>query len=436
MDPDIAPHGPPVPVGPRERRRRRRGRGRAAELDDTQEIPVLGGAGAGAGAGAAGKGTAAGAGAYGLGTSGGTPRNRPAAGRAYRVGAYGARAYRAGRRAAAVRDSAAAADASAAAEAAYDALYQRCAADVTRHTYLLAGDHALTREAVEHAFHLAWERWPEVASDRDPPGWLRAAAFAYVLEPWEWLRARWRRRARRGRRPSANEDRGDEDRGDEAHGDEASGEEARGKEEQRLFAALQTLPESYRSAVVVYDVVGLDLPEAAAELEASTPATAGRLTHAHEALADAVPELRALPPRERAEELRARLRRFAAAQPVRTLPPGAVRRRSELRTDRQLRRYALLAAAIFLTAAVVSALGEFETRDKATPPAPPWLTGRALWPPVPDHGAPPVPVHLTPATPGVPGDVPRAPRPARGPADTPPGGRYHPSAGPVRGTPR
>ncbi|WBB63645.1 hypothetical protein O7599_14465 [Streptomyces sp. WMMC500] len=375
MDPDISP--PSVPLGPRERRRRRRGRGRTSEPDDTEEIPVVSAAGAGVGGGA-GPGT----GAYGLGPAGGAPRNRAAAGRAHRVGAYGNRAYRAGRRAAAARRCASAAGTTAAAaEAAYDALYQRCAADVTRHTYLLTGDHALTREAVEHAFHLAWERWPEVASDRDPPGWLRAAAFAYVQEPWEWLRARWRRRARRAEEPG----------GDEASGGAGTrgGDEACGAEEdRRVFAALRALPESYRSAVVVYDVVGLDLPEAAAELEASTLAAAGRLTHAHEALADAVPELRALPPRERAEELRARLRRFAAAQPIRTLPPGAARHRSERRTDRQLRRYALLGAAIFLVAAVVSVLGAFETRDRATSPAPPWLTGRTLWPATPGRDTP------------------------------------------------
>ncbi|GAA1505202.1 hypothetical protein GCM10009802_61620 [Streptomyces synnematoformans] len=336
---------------------------------------------------------------------GGTPRSRAAVRRAHRVAVYGSRAYRAGRRAAAVRDSASAGDSvAAAAGAAYDALYQRCAADVTRHTYLLTGDHALTREAVEHAFHIAWERWPEVASDRDPPGWLRAAAFAYVQAPWEWLRARLRARRRpgRGRRARPEGERGREPDGDrhrEPDADEPCGEPA----DRRLFAALLALPESYRSAVVVYDVVGLDLPEAAAELEATTMAAAGRLTHAHEALAAAVPELGQLPPPERAEALRTRLRQFAAAQPVRTLPPGAARHRSERRTDRQLRRYGMLAAAVFLTAAAVTAFGGDHIHDKATPPTPPWPTLS----PAPDHiapappaaGAPPAPIRPPPTAP-------------------------------------
>lgn len=363
------------------------------------------------GSGGAGGGFFGAGGAGGGAVVGGTPRSRAAVRRAHRVAVYGSRAYRAGRRAAAVRDSASAGDSvAAAAGAAYDALYRRCAADVTRHTYLLTGDHALTREAVEHAFHIAWERWPEVASDRDPPGWLRAAAFAYVQAPWEWLRARRRARRRPGRgrraRPDGERGRGpDGDRHREPDADAPCGEPA----DRRLFAALLALPESYRSAVVVYDVVGLDLPEAAAELEATTMAAAGRLTHAHEALAAAVPELGQLPPPERAEALRTRLRRFAAAQPVRTLPPGAARHRSERRTDRQLRRYGMLAAAVFLTAAAVTAFGGDHIRDKAAPPTPPWPATRTTPPPAPDHiapaapgtGAPPAPVLPRPGGPSM-----------------------------------
>ncbi|MFW6694635.1 RNA polymerase sigma factor [Streptomyces sp. MAR4 CNX-425] len=347
----------------------------------------------------------------GTGSGGGTPRRRPARGGAHRVGAYGSRAYRAGRRAAAARNSAAAADATAAAaQAAYDALYQRCAADVTRHTYLLTGDHALTREAVEHAFHLAWERWPEVASDRDPPGWVRAAAFAYVQEPWEWLRARGRRRRRGIRRRGAGAE------SPEGYGDGPDGEADGEAADRRLFAALLALPESYRSAVVVYDVVGLDLPEAAAELEATTLAAAARLTHAHEALAAAVPELGRLPAAERAEALRAGLRRFAATQPIRTLPPGAARHRSERRTDRQLRRYALLAAALFLAAAAVSVLGEDHTRDRT---APPWPGVRAGQPPAAGTGTPPAASTAAPAAPGT------APPRGTRPGGQPGGDRHH-----------
>lgn len=36
---------------------------------------------------------------------------------------------------------------------------------------------------MERAFQLAWHRWPEVAVDRDPAGWVRATAYEYALSP-------------------------------------------------------------------------------------------------------------------------------------------------------------------------------------------------------------------------------------------------------------
>lgn len=66
---------------------------------------------------------------------------------------------------------------------AFDALYAYCAPTLVQQTYLLTGQHRLAREAVEQAFQLAWQRWPEVAVDRDPAGWVRAAAHEYALSP-------------------------------------------------------------------------------------------------------------------------------------------------------------------------------------------------------------------------------------------------------------
>lgn len=54
------------------------------------------------------------------------------------------------------------------AEEAYDALYTLTAPGLTRQMHLLTGRRKLSREAVEHAFRTAWQRWPEVARDRDP----------------------------------------------------------------------------------------------------------------------------------------------------------------------------------------------------------------------------------------------------------------------------
>ncbi|MEV6052732.1 sigma factor-like helix-turn-helix DNA-binding protein [Streptomyces sp. NPDC052107] len=180
---------------------------------------------------------------------------------------------------------------------AFDALYAFCAPALVRQTYLLTGRRELAREAVERAFQLAWQRWPEVARDRDPGGWVRAVAHDYALSPWHGFRPRYR------------------------HPEPPSADPA----DRALLGALLTLPPAYRRTLVLYDGVGLDLPETAAETEASTPAAANRLTHAREALAAQVPAL-ADP-----AELHSRLRAPASNEGLRAADPEPVRRAGERR---------------------------------------------------------------------------------------------------------
>ncbi|WP_153457767.1 SigE family RNA polymerase sigma factor [Streptomyces smaragdinus] len=232
-----------------------------------------------------------------------------------------------------------------AAGAAFDALYARAAPELTRQTYLLTGDHSRARDAVEHAFHAAWERWPDVARDRDPAGWVRAVAYDLALCPWRRLRARIRWRD--------------------------AGEPAGDPADRELLSALLRLPAPYRRAVLLYDGAGLDLPETAAELEASTPATAGRITHAHEALTEAVPELRDLDETCRGELLHARLRRLSEAQDVRVLPPGAARARSERRTSALLKVTVALVAAL-IAGVVITTWTEPDYNAVRTIERPPW----------------------------------------------------------------
>ncbi len=160
---------------------------------------------------------------------------------------------------------------------AFDALYTSCAPTLVRQTYLLTGRHALARESVQHAFQLAWQHWPEVAVDPDPRGWVRAAAHEYALSPWHRLRPHPRFRRAGARRPpqrSAAPDR-----------------EGTTVTDRALIAVLLQLPPPYRRALLLYDGVGLDLPDTAAETEASTAATAGRLMYAREAVGAYLPEL-------------------------------------------------------------------------------------------------------------------------------------------------
>uniref|UniRef100_A0AAU2VQR6 Helix-turn-helix domain-containing protein n=1 Tax=Streptomyces sp. NBC_00008 TaxID=2903610 RepID=A0AAU2VQR6_9ACTN len=186
---------------------------------------------------------------------------------------------------------------------AFDALYRHTAAALFRQTYLLTGRRNLSREAVAKAFDLAWQRWPEVAVDRDPAGWVRAAAYEHAMSPWRRMRPEHRRA----------------DPPPEAPGPRA------------LLDALLALPPAFRRTLLLHDGVGLGLPETAAETEASTPAAAGRLMTARAAVAEKLPELAtATAPAEQAALLHEHLGALALAQPATSLPvPELIRTGSE-----------------------------------------------------------------------------------------------------------
>ncbi|MDX3578455.1 RNA polymerase sigma factor [Streptomyces sp. FL07-04A] len=198
---------------------------------------------------------------------------------------------------------------------AFDGLYAFCAPALVRQAYLLSGRRELARESVEQAFRLAWQCWPEVAVDPDPAGWVRAATHEYALSPWHRFRPRYR------------------------HPEPPPAEAP----DRALLDVLLTLPATYRRTLLLYDGVGLDLPETAAETEASTPAAAYRLLHAREAVASLLPEL-ASP-----AVLHRRLAEVASAERLRAPRPPAVRSAGERRARFWTR------AAIAFTIAIIGA---------------------------------------------------------------------------------
>lgn len=221
---------------------------------------------------------------------------------------------------------------------AFDALYAYAAPALVQQAYLLTGRRRLSREAVEYAFHLAWERWPQVAVDRDPVGWVRSAMHEYALSPWHRLR-------RSHRYPDAP---------------------ATEHAAQALRGALLDLPPAYRRTLLLYDGLGLDLPETAAETEASTPAAGNRVLHARELLAQRIPEL-ADP-----EVLHKRLASLLAKGPALVLSaPRTVRTGSERRARFWTR------AAIGLTALIIGATA-FTLATAPTAYQPPLAPGEAV----------------------------------------------------------
>ena len=198
---------------------------------------------------------------------------------------------------------------------AFDALYAFCAPALVRQAYLLTGRRELARESVERAFQVAWQRWPEVAVDRDPGGWVRAVAYEHALSPWHRFRPRYRH--------------------PEPPPPDAS--------DRALLAVLLQLPPSYRRTLLLYDGVGLGLAETAAETEASTPAAANRLLHAREAVAARLPEL------SDPGELHRRMTELASTERLRAAKPPTVRFVGERRTMFWTR------AAIAFTVAIIGA---------------------------------------------------------------------------------
>ncbi|MGI5349321.1 RNA polymerase sigma factor [Streptomyces sp. CA-250714] len=205
--------------------------------------------------------------------------------------------------------------------AAFDELYLWQARPLTRQAFLLCGHRRLAERAVRWAFHQAWQHWPKVLSAGDPTRTVRATVYDYALSPWH--------RFHPGRRtprayPGPPDDRA-------------------------VLEAFLGLPRSYRAALLLHYGLGLTLPETAAEVECSTEAAAGRVTHGRAALEECWPLLARTPRPQRGAVLAETLRELVAAQPVHPLPPRLVRRGS-LRTTRLWTR-----ASIGLTAMVTAA---------------------------------------------------------------------------------
>ncbi len=181
-----------------------------------------------------------------------------------------------------------------------------------------------------------------MARDRDPAGWVRAAAYEYAVSPWHRFRLRYR------------------------HPEAPPAEAA----DRALMDVLLKLPPPRRRTLLLHDGLGLGLPETAAETEATTAATASRLLRARRAVADRLPEL--ADPRE----LHRRLAELAATERLRAPEPPAVRVGSERRARFWTR--AAIAFTVALIGTTALTLRTAPTQYEA--PVPPGETVRGVPP--------------------------------------------------------
>lgn len=238
------------------------------------------------------------------------------------------------------------------AEEAFDGLYVRIAKGLQRQVEVLTGDPAAARRAVTHAFALAWQRWPEVAQDSDPVGWVRAAAYEYALAPWQrWLPHRTEA-PEQAHRPDHQPEQQPDPAEPETEPQQVEAPEQPQEVLTALAAALLELAPARRRAVLLYDGLGLDLAAAALESEATAGAMAGRIVGARDEVAAAVPAL----PDAAEGGVAAGLGALLQAGPAAGLPeaPAQVRDAGEREARRQtVGAYALTGLIALLTLVAV-----------------------------------------------------------------------------------
>lgn len=140
------------------------------------------------------------------------------------------------------------------------------------------------------------------------------------------------------------------------------------------------LPPAHRRTVLLYDGVGLDLPDTAAETEASTPTAGSRLVNAHADLADQLPELDGVAPAKQSAVLRERLGTLRPPLPLEPRAAAVVRVAGEHRTR-------LWTRAVIGVTAVITAATAYTWVTAPTEYEPPRAPGASVSG-VPPHSGP------------------------------------------------
>ena len=147
----------------------------------------------------------------------------------------------------------------------FDAFYTASYSRVVAQLYAMIGDHDEARDCVQEAFVRAWSHRGRLDRAQAPEAWVRTTAYRLAVSRW--------RRVVRGRRTP-----------DRALQDLAV-PDGPGPDRVALVAALRTLPEEQRRALVLHHLCDLSVADVAAEVGAPVGTVKARLSRGRTALA-------------------------------------------------------------------------------------------------------------------------------------------------------
>jgi RNA polymerase sigma-70 factor, ECF subfamily len=128
---------------------------------------------------------------------------------------------------------------------------------------VMTTDRELARDVLQEAYTRAWQRWTRVSSLDDPAGWVRTVAWRLAVSQY---RRRMLASKLLGRLVSAP-----------ARPD-------RVEEDLDVLAALRTLPDANRRALVLHDLCGLTVEQVAEETGVAPGTVKSRLSRGRAAL--------------------------------------------------------------------------------------------------------------------------------------------------------
>lgn len=151
----------------------------------------------------------------------------------------------------------------------FDEFYTATYARVVTQVYAMVGNRDEAEECVQEAYVRAWSHRRKLSADLHPEAWVRTTAYRLAVSRW--------RRVARGRRPSG----GLSDRALAAPLIAAAPSETH----VALIAALRSLPEAQRRAIVLHHLADLPVADVARETGVPEGTVKARLSRGRAALA-------------------------------------------------------------------------------------------------------------------------------------------------------